>query len=90
MPSRNPGEPGIRLAVVGGPVFVVLGAAVMVMMPAFDCRFVGGGLLQGRVRPAQPVERRDGLGEDHEQRQDGLPSPRRSAIEGEASMQRPS
>jgi hypothetical protein len=49
-------------------VFVVPGRCVMVVCPVLDGRLVEGGLLQGGVHTSQPSERRNGLGDDHDQR----------------------
>jgi len=48
---------------------VVPGLAV-VGQPGLDGLFVESGLLRGGVRPAEPRKGRDGLRDDHEQRQD--------------------
>ncbi len=64
-------QSGVRLAVpVAGLLFVVPGCAVMMVVPEIDGRFVEDGLLQGRMRPTQPGEGRNGLGEDYDQRKD--------------------
>jgi hypothetical protein len=39
-------------------------------MPGLDGLFVEGGLLRGGVSPAEPRKGRNGLRDDHEQRQD--------------------
>jgi hypothetical protein len=72
-------------------VLVVSGrTAVMVVFPVLDGRLVEGGLLQGDVGAIQPSERRNGLGEDHDQRQDMRGhGTDRSGIE-ETLMERPS
>jgi hypothetical protein len=82
----------VRLVVfVLGLVVVVLQCAVMVVISVLDGRLVEGGLLQGGVGATQPSERRNGLGEDHEQRQDMRGhGTDRSGIEEEALMERPS
>jgi hypothetical protein len=63
----------------------------MVVFPVFDGRLVQGGLLQGGVGATQPSERRNGLGDDQDQRQEMRGhGPDRSGIEEEALMERPS
>jgi hypothetical protein len=49
-------------------VVVVHQCAVMVVIPVLDGRLVEGSLLQGGVGAAQPSERRNWLGNDHDQR----------------------
>jgi hypothetical protein len=90
-PEYGSGEVDIRLVVcVLGLVVVVLQCAVMGIVPLLDGRLVEGGLLQGGVGATQPSERRNGLGEDHDQRQDMRGhGTDRSGIE-EALMERPS
>lgn len=64
-------EPGALLIVpLPRAVFVVPGWPVMMVVPVLNGRFVEDGLLEGRVRATQPGEGRNGLGEDHDQRQD--------------------
>jgi hypothetical protein len=58
----------IGLIPLSGLVFVLAQRAVMVVVPVLDGRLVDGGLLQGCVRPTEPSQRRDGLGDDHKQR----------------------
>ena len=87
------GEVDIRRVVcVHGLVLVVLQCAVMVVIPLLDGRFMKGSLLQGGVGATQPSERRNGLGDDHDQRQDDMRGhgPERSGIEEEVLMERPS
>ena len=72
---RDLRQSSVRLTVpVAGLVFVVSGCAarcaVMTVVPEIDGRFVEDGLLQGCMRPTQPGEGRNGLGEDYDQRQD--------------------
>lgn len=43
--------------------------AVVVVVSLLDGSSVDCGLLQGGVRPTEPRQRRDGLGDDYEQRQ---------------------
>jgi hypothetical protein len=68
--ERGSREADIRLAAsaLTGSVFVVPGRSVMVVFSVLDGRLVEGGLRQGDVRAPQPSDRRDGLGEDHDQR----------------------
>jgi hypothetical protein len=72
-------------------VLVVLQCAVMVIVPVGDGRLVEGGLIQGGVHPTEPSQRRNGLRDDHDQRQDmrGY-CPDRSGIEEGVHMERPS
>jgi hypothetical protein len=63
----------------------------MTVVPEIDGRFVEDGLLQGYMRPTQPGERRNGLGEDYDQRQDlRRRYPQRLGIEGKKLMGWPS
>ena len=68
-PEYGSGEVYIRLVVcVLGLVVVVHQCAVMVVIPVLDGRLVEGSLLQGGVGATQPSERRNWLGNDHDQR----------------------
>jgi hypothetical protein len=70
LPERGPRDVGVRLAVSArGLVREVSRLAVVVGVPGLDGRFVEGGLLRGGVRPTEPRKGRDGLRDDHEQRQ---------------------
>ena len=83
-------EVDIRLVVsVHGLVLVVLQCAVMVVVPVGDGRLMKGGMLQGGVCPPEPSQRRNGLRDDHDQRQDmrGY-GPDRSGIEEGVHMGR--
>jgi hypothetical protein len=82
-PECGSGEVDIRLIVcVLGLVLMVLQCAVMVVIPVLDGRFMKGSLLQGGVCATQPSERRNWLGDDHDQRQDMRRlGPERSGIE---------
>lgn len=63
-------EVGIRLGVTPRVFMrVVPRLSVVVGIPVLHGRFVEGGLLRGGVRPTEPRKRRDGLRDDHEQRQ---------------------
>jgi hypothetical protein len=74
-----------------GWVLVALQRAVMVVVPVRDGCFMKGGLLQGGVCPTEPSQRRDGLGDDNEQRQHVRSySPQQSGIEEEVHMERSS
>jgi hypothetical protein len=61
-------EVDIGLIPLSGLVFVLAQSTVMVVVSMLDGCLVDGGLLQGSVRPTEPSQRRDGLGEYYEQR----------------------
>jgi hypothetical protein len=64
---------------------------MVVGVPVLDGRLVEGGLLRGGVRPTEPRQGRDGLRDDHEQRQDARGHrPQPSGIEERADMEGPS
>ncbi len=70
LPERGPRDVGVRLVVSPrGLVRVVPRLAVVVGMPGLDGLFVKADLLRGGVSPAEPRKGRDGLRDDHEQRQ---------------------
>ena len=65
--------------------------AVVVGVPGLDSRLVEGVLLRGGVRPAEPGQGPDGLGDDHEQRQDARGhSPELSGTEERSGLEAPS
>jgi hypothetical protein len=70
LPERGLRDVGVRLVVSArGLVRVVPRLAVVVGVPGLDGLFVEGGLLRGGVSPAEPRKGRNGLRDNHEQRQ---------------------